>query len=494
MPFTVNIESIDGLENIERQYKYGELSTFVSDTFFTFNNFGIYDIIQLRSLDVYPKTDTLTVEAVAAVSPIFEITKCEGTQISISLNDQNFEDYLVSFGTEASTILSSNQSIYYTFKETVDPFVIVHGLLNDKSEKCGESRQDFLMGGPPSKIQKIDYEIICTDLINLHFEFDFDALQLYEVEGLSFVYHSGKLDSSKYVINDFSVDDQIEYCFRLNKIFECSDDVKYGEYQCLSINYDLNNSFRNKSFATYDSTEFIRVGFDPISKWTYSLERIVEGFDPDPIGNVNSGYLDQNISSLRKYDYILYSQDNCGNQPISTIISPPDMKFIKTAVNNYDLYFSEPQNNLEGFQNKYLLVNNKDTIIVESNPYNYLVDPSRGKIHNISLNYDYDEISIRSQKISVHYDEMLVFPMAFSPNNDGINDEFGPVQFNKEGYQINIYNRLGQTVFQTTYIHEMWDGTFDNKIVSEGKYFYRVIFVGMEKNIISQLGSFVLLR
>ena len=170
------------------------------------------------------------------------------------------------------------------------------------------------------------------------------------------------------------------------------------------------------------------------------------------------------------------------------------MKFIKTAVNNYDLYFSEPQNNLEGFQNKYLLVNNKDTIIVESNPYNYLVDPSRGKIHNISLNYDYDEISIRSQKISVHYDEMLVFPMAFSPNNDGINDEFGPVQFNKEGYQINIYNRLGQTVFQTTYIHEMWDGTFDNKIVSEGKYFYRVIFVGMEKNIISQLGSFVLLR
>lgn len=51
-------------------------------------------------------------------------------------------------------------------------------------------------------------------------------------------------------------------------------------------------------------------------------------------------------------------------------------------------------------------------------------------------------------------------PTAFTPNNDGKNDVFRPLLFGKvKRYQFTVYNRWGQTVFQTTELNKSWDGT-----------------------------------
>lgn len=62
-------------------------------------------------------------------------------------------------------------------------------------------------------------------------------------------------------------------------------------------------------------------------------------------------------------------------------------------------------------------------------------------------------------------------PNAFTPVPNGINDVFiwkGNMQMDR--YEMRIYNRWGEKLFQTTDPLKGWDGTFKNKYVPEGVY------------------------
>lgn len=55
----------------------------------------------------------------------------------------------------------------------------------------------------------------------------------------------------------------------------------------------------------------------------------------------------------------------------------------------------------------------------------------------------------------------IVFPNAFSPNQDGRNEIFKMLSsFQFEEYSLSIYDRWGQRVFESTSIHKGWDGSF----------------------------------
>lgn len=63
----------------------------------------------------------------------------------------------------------------------------------------------------------------------------------------------------------------------------------------------------------------------------------------------------------------------------------------------------------------------------------------------------------------------LFIPNLFTPNGDGVNDEwqvFGPVS---EIYIV-IWDRWGNKVFETTDINQTWDGTYNGKPVNSGVY------------------------
>lgn len=77
-------------------------------------------------------------------------------------------------------------------------------------------------------------------------------------------------------------------------------------------------------------------------------------------------------------------------------------------------------------------------------------------------------------------------PTAFSPNGDGINDVFQPLlspYLELESYQLTIYNRWGNQVFQTTQHKTHWDGQFNNQSLGEGVFFWSIRYqlVGFSK-------------
>jgi gliding motility-associated-like protein len=67
--------------------------------------------------------------------------------------------------------------------------------------------------------------------------------------------------------------------------------------------------------------------------------------------------------------------------------------------------------------------------------------------------------------------EGFFMPNAFTPNNDGKNDNLKPVLLgNVAMYQFRIYNRWGQIVFSSSDITKGWDGTF-NGVLQEAHVF-----------------------
>ncbi|MBK7389136.1 MAG: gliding motility-associated C-terminal domain-containing protein [Bacteroidetes bacterium] len=66
-------------------------------------------------------------------------------------------------------------------------------------------------------------------------------------------------------------------------------------------------------------------------------------------------------------------------------------------------------------------------------------------------------------------------PNSFTPNDDGINDQFGVTGFSNGGFSMQIFNRWGQTVFTSENSFQSWNGkTLSGKSAPQGIYTYLI--------------------
>lgn len=81
-------------------------------------------------------------------------------------------------------------------------------------------------------------------------------------------------------------------------------------------------------------------------------------------------------------------------------------------------------------------------------------------------------------KIVTVTDELIFFvPNSFTPNGDEFNNAFSPVftsGFDPYEFSFTIFNRWGETVFETKDATIGWDGTYHGEIVPEGVYTWTV--------------------
>lgn len=84
----------------------------------------------------------------------------------------------------------------------------------------------------------------------------------------------------------------------------------------------------------------------------------------------------------------------------------------------------------------------------------------------------------------------IFIPNAFTPNHDGMNDLFTAIGYNVTEFHMSIFNRWGQTIFNTDDISDGWNGTFEGKDCEIGSYVYQISFAGELHGIISS-GSYV---
>jgi gliding motility-associated-like protein len=65
-------------------------------------------------------------------------------------------------------------------------------------------------------------------------------------------------------------------------------------------------------------------------------------------------------------------------------------------------------------------------------------------------------------------------PNAFTPDGDGINDQFIMQGFGEEEVKIEIFDRWGERLYETNSMYEPWDGKYQGILVKPDVYVYRL--------------------
>ncbi|MCI4670177.1 MAG: gliding motility-associated C-terminal domain-containing protein [Bacteroidia bacterium] len=88
----------------------------------------------------------------------------------------------------------------------------------------------------------------------------------------------------------------------------------------------------------------------------------------------------------------------------------------------------------------------------------------------------------------------LLVPTAFTPNGDGINDEFYITYQGIEFLNIKVFNRWGILVYENTSPDFTWDGTFKGNAVPEGVYIWTVDAIGQNGRKYPSKGTVSIIR
>ena len=88
-----------------------------------------------------------------------------------------------------------------------------------------------------------------------------------------------------------------------------------------------------------------------------------------------------------------------------------------------------------------------------------------------------DDINLREQCPTT-----LSMPNAFSPNGDGVNDQFGILGNDFISVDFMIFDRWGNLIFQTQDPLEAWDGRYNNQIAANGTYVWALKYEGYRED------------
>jgi gliding motility-associated-like protein len=85
-------------------------------------------------------------------------------------------------------------------------------------------------------------------------------------------------------------------------------------------------------------------------------------------------------------------------------------------------------------------------------------------------------------------------PNVFTPNQDGVNDEFFIETSFVQSIQLFILNRWGEVVYQTSELNSKWNGDINGKAASDGVYFYKYEVMGINSDVLIGHGNITLIR
>ncbi len=99
-----------------------------------------------------------------------------------------------------------------------------------------------------------------------------------------------------------------------------------------------------------------------------------------------------------------------------------------------------------------------------------------------------------SQVLILYKSSNLHFPDAFSPDGDGLNDLFEVNARFVAEFDLMIFNRWGELIFQTNDLTESWNGVLNGRDVQEGAYVMKVRITDEAGRETRKEGSIIVVR
>lgn len=114
--------------------------------------------------------------------------------------------------------------------------------------------------------------------------------------------------------------------------------------------------------------------------------------------------------------------------------------------------------------------------------------------YTLTIMYNSGCVAVASAKIIVIGKEPVFIPNAFSPNGDGVDDQFLIYGTGIKTVDMKIFNRWGEKVFDSGDQFLGWDGTFKGQLQEPGVYVYEAQITFLDNTTILRTGSVTLLR
>lgn len=102
--------------------------------------------------------------------------------------------------------------------------------------------------------------------------------------------------------------------------------------------------------------------------------------------------------------------------------------------------------------------------------------------------------SVVQGQYMISKNNILFIPNTFTPNNDGVNDEFVVSITNIKSYKIQIFNRFGVLLFSSEDQSNHWKGTYNNEPLPVGTYYYVIQAYDFNDQTIKKSGSVTILK
>ena len=99
-----------------------------------------------------------------------------------------------------------------------------------------------------------------------------------------------------------------------------------------------------------------------------------------------------------------------------------------------------------------------------------------------------------SDTVVIALDGSIYIPNSFSPNGDGINDNFVILGEDITQFKIMIFNRWGEKLYESNSIDKTWDGTYKGKLSKTDTYVWRIVYSDVNTSRQEVIGHVNLLR
>lgn len=136
--------------------------------------------------------------------------------------------------------------------------------------------------------------------------------------------------------------------------------------------------------------------------------------------------------------------------------------------------------------------NNSSTYYTQNVTHNYQ-DSGRYDV-TLTVTSDKGCTSTVLKRVLIENENLIYIPNAFTPNGDGSNDVFTAVSRSPIKFEMQIFNRGGQLIYQTSDINKGWDGTFKGQLAENNVYVYKINYIDSKSKSKSITGSVTLVR
>lgn len=99
-----------------------------------------------------------------------------------------------------------------------------------------------------------------------------------------------------------------------------------------------------------------------------------------------------------------------------------------------------------------------------------------------------------SNTIELVQPPVVYAPNAFTPNNDNLNESYKTSNAFVKDFNLQIYNRWGELIFETKNKYQGFDAVFKNVEIQNDVYFYIIYYTGFDNSVYTKKGNITLLK